>query len=148
MARIYLFLIIVGFFGSLGYAARWYYMSTQESITTLTETNTTLDLASRTLNSTIVQMRLDARKNEQLNQNLTLRLQESQVHLDRLRTVLARIDLTTEALTNAQGLEDRVNRAVNRLIREISEETDPSVRGTNPTDSMQPTFSGTDSRSN
>ena len=54
---------------------------------------------------------------------LTKRLQQSQDHLDKLRGVFAKIDLTMEALTNAQGLEDRVNNAVEKLINRIENET-------------------------
>ena len=48
-------------------------------------------------------MKADAEKNEKLNRDLSKRLQQSNEHLNKLRGVFAKIDLTMEALTNAQG---------------------------------------------
>ena len=70
-------------------------------------------------------MAADQEKNEELNKNLTKRLQQSQKHLDKLRNVFAKIDLTMEALTNAAGLEERVDNAVARLLKKIEDETTP-----------------------
>ena len=67
----------------------------------------------------------DAEKNEKLNRDLSKRLQQSNEHLNKLRGVFAKIDLTMEALTNAQGLEDRIDNAVEKLINRIENETTP-----------------------
>ena len=109
----------------VGYAGYSYYMWSQETIGTLRENNVKLKSAAETLQATVEKMAADAKKNEQLNNDLTKRLQQSQQHLDKLRGVFAKIDLTMEALTNAQGLEDRVNNAVNKLIGRIENETTP-----------------------
>ena len=67
---------------------------------------------------------------------MTKRLQQSQQHLDKLRGVFAKIDLTMEALTNAQGLEDRVDNAVNKLIGRIESETTPPSDDAAPADGV------------
>lgn len=123
MARLYLILLIMGLLSSVGYAGYSYYMWSQETIGTLRENNVKLKSAAETLQETVTRMEADAKKNEELNRNLTKRLQQSQEHLDKLRGVFAKIDLTMEALTNAQGLEDRVNAAVGKLINRIQTET-------------------------
>ena len=87
-------------------------------------------------------MAADQKKNEQLNNDLTKRLQQSQQHLDKLRGVFAKIDLTMEALTNAQGLEDRVNNAVNKLIGRIQDETTPPSDKPDAADSVSGENSG------
>ena len=127
MAKLYLFIIIIGIIAGGGFAAKSYYDWSQETITTLRENNVKLKSAAETLQATVEKMAADARKNEELNRNLTKRLQQSQEHLDKLRGVFAKIDLTMEALTDAQGLEDRVNAAVNKLIGRIANETTPST---------------------
>lgn len=142
MAKLYLIIIVLGLVSSFGYAGYSYYNWSQETIGTLRENNALLEQAAKTMNDTIDRMQADAERNEELNKNLTERLQQSQEHLDKLRSVFARIDLTMEALTNAQGLEDRVNNAVNRLIRQISEETDPSSSASDGADSVQQPSSG------
>ena len=125
MAKLYLILFLATFMSGVGYAGYSYYMWSQETIGTLRENNVKLESAAQTLQATVEKMAADQKKNEQLNNDLTKRLQQSQQHLDKLRGVFAKIDLTMEALTNAQGLEDRVNNAVNKLIGRIQDETTP-----------------------
>ena len=123
--------------GGVGYAGYSYYIWSEETIGTLRENNVKLKTAAETLQATIEQMAADQKKNEQLNKDLTKRLQQSQEHLDKLRGVFAKIDLTMEALTNAQGLEDRVNNAVNKLINRIQDETTPPSDKPADTDSVR-----------
>lgn len=143
MAKVYLFLLVMGLLSGTGYAGYSYYMWSQETIGTLRENNVLLVQATETMQNTIDQMSADAQRNEELNRDLTRRLQQSQEHLDKLRGAFARIDLTMEALTNAQGLEDRVNRAVTRLINDISAETDPNPPADDGADSVQQQSAGT-----
>lgn len=123
MAKLYLMLIVIGLFSSVGYAGYSYWNWSQETIGTLRENNVKLKSAAETLQETVKNITADAEKNAVLNRDLSKRLQQSQEHLDKLRNVFAKIDLTMEALTNAQGLEDRVNAAVARLINKIEAET-------------------------
>ena len=125
MAKVYLFLFLVSLLSGVGYGGYNYYLWSEETIGTLRENNVKLKTAAETLQATVEKMAADQKKNEQLNNDLTKRLQQSQQHLDKLRGVFAKIDLTMEALTNAQGLEDRVNNAVNKLIGRIQDETTP-----------------------
>ena len=81
-------------------------------------------------------MQADMKKAEELNQNLTKRLQQSNIHLDKLRNTFAKIDLTMEALTNANGLEERVDNAVSKLINQIELETTPPSDDSNVTDGV------------
>tara|TARA_Y100000389_G_scaffold204806_1_gene259781 strand:- start:1990 stop:2421 length:432 start_codon:yes stop_codon:yes gene_type:complete len=142
MAKVYLFLFLVSLMSGVGYAGYSYYMWSQETIGTLRENNVKLKSAAETLQATVEKMAADQKKNEQLNNDLTKRLQQSQQHLDKLRGVFAKIDLTMEALTNAQGLEDRVNNAVNKLIGRIQDETTPPSDEPDATDSVSGENSG------
>ena len=148
MAKVYLFLFLISLMSGVGYAGYSYYMWSQETMNTLRENNVKLKTAAETLQNTVEKMAADAAKNEELNRNLTKRLQQSQEHLDKLRGVFAKIDLTMEALTNAQGLEDRVNNAVNKLIGRIQDETTPPSDDTNSTDGVSGENAGTTSSSN
>lgn len=136
MAKLYLILFLATLMSGVGYAGYSYYMWSQEAIGTLRENNVKLKSAAETLQATVEKMAADQKKNEQLNNDLTKRLQQSQQHLDKLRGVFAKIDLTMEALTNAQGLEDRVNKAVNRLIQRIEKETTPPSDAPDVADSV------------
>ena len=147
MAKVYLFLFLISLMSGVGYAGYSYYMWSQETIGTLRENNVKLVTATETLQATVEKITADAKKNEQLNNDLTKRLQQSQEHLDKLRGVFAKIDLTMEALTNAQGLEDRVNNAVNKLIGRIQDETTPPSDKPDDASGVSGETSGTDSSS-
>lgn len=136
MAKLYLMVIVLGLFGSVGYGGYSYYLWSQETMSTLRENNVKLASVAETLQNTVDTMAADAEKSEELNKNLTKRLQQSQVHLDKLRNVFAKIDLTMEALTNAAGLEERVDNAVARLLKKIEDETTPPSDSPNAADSM------------
>jgi len=148
MAKLYLILIVIGLLSGVGYSGYQYYLWSEATISTLRENNVKLKSAAETLQNTVEKMAADAKKNEQLNKDLTKRLQQSQEHLDKLRGVFAKIDLTMEALTNAQGLEDRVNNAVNKLIGRIQDETTPPSDKPVTTDGVSGENTGTGSSSN
>ena len=82
MARLYLFIIVIGIIGGVGYSAKSYYEWSQETIATLRSNNIQLESAAETLQNTVDQMAADAERNEQLNQNLTRQLAESREYLD------------------------------------------------------------------
>ena len=147
MAKLYLILFLATLMSGVGYAGYSYYMWSQETMNTLRENNVKLKSAAETLQATVEKITADA-KNEQLNNDLTKRLQQSQQHLDKLRGVFAKIDLTMEALTNAQGLEDRVNAAVGKLLSRIESETTPPSDELDPTNGVSGENSGTTSSSN
>lgn len=147
MARLYLIIIILSILGGSGYSAYTYFLWSQETIGTLRENNVKLKSAAETLQNTVDTIKKDAEQQAQLNKDLTKRLQQSQEHLDKLRGVFAKIDLTMEALTNAQGLEERVDRAVEKLIGRIARETDPNPVDDTADSSVQ-SSDGTGSSSN
>ena len=142
MAKLYLIIIVMGLLSGVGYGGYNYYLWSEQTISTLRENNVKLKSAAETLQATVERIQADAKKNEQLNKDLTKRLQQSQQHLDKLRGVFAKIDLTMEALTNAQGLEDRVDNAVNKLIGRIQDETTPPSDEPDGTDSVSDEAAG------
>lgn len=136
MAKVYLFLLVFGLIGGVGYTGYSYYTWSEETIGTLRENNVKLKSATETLQNTVDSMQADIKKAEELNQNLTKRLQQSNAHLDKLRNTFAKIDLTMEALTNANGLEERVDNAVTKLINQIELETTPPTDRSNTADGV------------
>lgn len=128
MAKVYLILIIGSILGGIGYGAYKYWQWSDQTISILEENNAKLELATESLQQTVEIMNDNAVRNEQLNSDLTYRLQRSNDDLRKLRKVLAEIDLTQEALSDPAGLEERVDNAVDRLIKEIEAETTPPGR--------------------
>lgn len=138
MAKIYLFIIVMGILGGVGYGGYAYYQWSQNTIALLRENNVKLKSAAETMENTINNMQADAERNEQLNKQLSQKLQQAEGHLDKLRSKFAKIDLTMEAITNPQGLEERVDRAVERLFEQIAKETG-AVKEPAPDLSTKPT---------
>lgn len=123
MLRLYLLIFILGFLGSAVYGAYWYYTDTQNRIAILRENNVKLEQAAATLQETVNTIQADAERNAELNRELTAALQKAEQGLDGLRKRLSQIDLTQEALTDPSNLESRINRAVQRLINDIKNDT-------------------------
>lgn len=125
MVKIYMFFFILVLLSSIGGAGYWYYQETQATIALLRENNTKLKVAAETLQDTVNNMEADAARNEQLNKELTSALQKAEGKLDGLRKRFSQIDIVREAQADPDGLAERINRAVDRLIKEIKDETTP-----------------------
>ena len=81
MAKLYLIIIVMGLLSGVGYGAYNYYLWSEQTISTLRENNVKLKSAAETLQATVERIQADQKKNEQLNKDLTKRLQQSQQHL-------------------------------------------------------------------
>lgn len=125
MVKIYMFFFILILVSSIGGAGYWYYKDTQATIALLRENNVKLKLAAETLQNTVESMEADAARNEQLNKELTANLQKAEGKLDGLRKRFSQIDIVREAQADPNGLAERINRAVDRLIKDIKDETTP-----------------------
>lgn len=147
MAKLYLLIIVLGIFGGVAYGAKQYYEWSEETISTLRTNNVKLQSAAETLQNTVDTMVADAERNEELNNNLTIQLAESREYLNTLRNKFARIDLTMEALQDPTNLEERVQRAVNRLINDIAEDTARPGDTDDTPDGVLESDAGTDSSS-
>lgn len=147
MAKLYLLIIMIGIIGGVGYTAKSYYEWSEETIGALRENNVKLVSATETLQNTVDTMVADAERNEELNQNLTIQLAESREYLNTLRNKFARIDLTMEALQDPVNLEERVQRAVDRLINDIAEDTARPGDTDDTPDGVLESDTGTDSSS-
>ena len=123
MLRLYIFLFFISTIGGVGYSAYWYYNDTQARLAQLRENNLKLQQAAEMMQNTINNMEADAARNEQLNKELTSKLQQAEQGLNNLRNRFSEIDIQRLARDDPNGLEERINRAVKRLIEKIAEET-------------------------
>ena len=123
MIRLYVFLFFISIIGGVGYSAVWYYNDTQARLAQLRENNIKLEQTAKTLENTINNMEASAARNEELNRQLTSKLQEAEQGLNNLRGRFAEIDIQRLARDDPNGLEERINRCVQRLIEKIAIET-------------------------
>ena len=127
MLKIYIFLLIMGILGGVGYGGYMYYLDTQERLGILRENNAKLVVANDAKDATIKQMLETQNKAAELNQALTVRLQKSEEYGDTLRSKFAKINILRMAIDEPYILEGKINNAVTRLLDGLRDDTDPDA---------------------
>jgi len=129
MLKVYIFLLIIGIMGGVGYGGYMYYIDTQERLGVLRENNAKLVVANDAKDATIKQMLETQNKAAELNQALTVRLQKSEEYGDTLRSKFAKINILRMAIDEPYILEGKINNAVTRLLDGLRDDTDPNADG-------------------
>lgn len=123
MVKFYTALIIIGILSAMGYSGYAYYTSTQAALAQLRENAVKMEIANKSMQETLDNMKANQERNEALNRQLTQKLQNAESKLDKLRSRFSQIDITAEARKDPNGLAERVNKAVDRLRKELNDET-------------------------
>lgn len=123
MLRLYALVIILAILGGVGWAAKSYYVSTQNTIAVLRENNAQLEVAVQTAQESVDTLKSDVAKMATLNQSLQQDLQKAEAYSDELRGKLSRLDLVVEALKNSKQLEGKMNGATANLWRDFMDDT-------------------------
>jgi len=126
MIKVYLFLIIMGVIGGVGYGGYMYYKDTQERIAILTENNAKLEVAAQLQEETINTMIEDVQRNSKLNKELQKELQIAEGYGDQLRATLQKHNLTHLANKKPGLIEKRMQNATNRLWDDLADITNPN----------------------
>ena len=113
--------------GGVGYGGYMYYIDTQERLGVLRENNAKLVVANDAKDATIKQMLETQNKAAELNQALTVRLQQSEEYSDTLRSKFAKINILRMAIDEPYILEGKINNAVTRLLDGLRDDTDPDA---------------------
>jgi len=101
----------------VGYAAKYYYDTTQATIATLRENNAKLETAIDTAEASLEMMQQEWKKMSELNTQLQADLQQAEKYGDELRGKLSRMNLVQDALKDAARLEGKMNGATAKLWR-------------------------------
>lgn len=107
----------------VGYAAKYYYDTTQATIATLRENNAKLETAVETAEASIKAMQENFVKMQELNTQLSADLQQAEKYGDELRGKLSRLNLVQDALKDAARLEGKMNGATAKLWRNFMANT-------------------------
>ena len=119
MIKLYGIIILIAVLGGIGYSAKYYYDTTQDTIAQLRENNVQLEIAVQTATESVATLQEDINKMAALNQGLQEDLQKAEAYGDELRGKLSRLDLVVEALKNAKTLEGKMNGATANLWRDF-----------------------------
>lgn len=123
MLRVYIVVIIVMAMAGVGYAAKYYYDTTQATIATLRENNAKLESAIETAEASLEMMQDEWKKMSELNNQLQSDLQKAEQYGDELRGKLSRMNLVQDALKDAARLEGKMNGATAKLWRNFMADT-------------------------
>jgi hypothetical protein len=116
MIKVYLFLLIMGIMGAAGYGAFYYYKDTQSRIATLTENSAKLEMAAKTQKNTIDTLVADAKKFQELNSELNIKLTEATKYKNLLLTKLRKINLAKVSAEDPALWEKKINNASKRVL--------------------------------
>jgi type II secretory pathway pseudopilin PulG len=125
MIKVYLFLIIMGVLGAVGYGGYMYYKDTQQRIATLTENNAKLEVAVQISEDSVELLQDDIVKNAELNRELQKELQIAEQYGDQLRNTLRKHNLTHLANKKPGLIERKMQNATNRLWNDLADITNP-----------------------
>ena len=126
MSKVYLFLIIMGVIGAVGYGGYLYYKDTQQRIATLTENNAKLETAIQISEESVATLQNNITKNAELNRELQKELQTAEKYGDQLRATLQKHNLTHLANKKPGLIERKMQNATNRLWDCLADITDPA----------------------
>ena len=88
MFRLYVLIFIVAILGGVGYSAKYYYDTTQNTIATLRDNNAKLEVAVDTAQTSVETLQGDIVKLGKLNKSLQQDLQKAEQYGDELRAKL------------------------------------------------------------
>ena len=123
MIKIYALIIVLGILAGIGYGAKYYYDTTQNTIAALRENNVKLEAAMETATDSLNAQIEERNKLDTLNSSLQKDLQKAEAYGDSLRNKLNKLNLVKDALTDAKKLEGKMNGATAKIWREITTDT-------------------------
>jgi len=127
MIKLYGIIILVAILGGVGYGAKYYYDTTQNTIAQLRENNAKLETANQLNQETIAQQQNDAIQLAELNNQLTVDLQKAEQYGDELRATLNKHDLTHLANKKPGLIERRMQNATDKLWDDLESLTGNST---------------------
>ena len=119
--------ILIGITVAMILAFGGYYWLTEKRLATLTENNAKLTIAARTNQDTIDKLTKDYEQQQELNEELNVKLQASEAYGDALAKKLREHDLTMLTLKKPGLIERRVNSATKKIFEELESDTATTI---------------------
>jgi len=135
MVRVYITIIIMLILGSVAYGAKYYYDTTQETISVLRTNNATLKTVNKqvttqfeeyrkTVQQEIEDFKAEVKKQQELNTELNTNLKKVQDANKEISKLLANTDIIKNSLANPKASEEKINEEVDVFFSDISCVTD------------------------
>ena len=129
MFRVYILIVVLGLLGGAAYAAKYYYDTTQATISQLRENNAKLEVANEENQLTISKMEENSVRLNALTDQLNQDLRKSEEYGNELRNTLNKHNLTHLANKKPGLIEKRMQNATDKLWGDLE-----SVTSDNTTD--------------
>ena len=123
MLKVYILIVVLGLVGGVVYGGFYYYKDTQARIATLTENSAKLEMAAKTQKNTIDTLIADAKKFQQLNSELNVKLVQATKYKNNLLTKLRKINLAKVSAEEPAIWEKKINNASKRLLESFESTT-------------------------
>ena len=123
MIKVYILIVVLGLVGGVVYGGFYYYKDTQARIATLTENSAKLEMAAKTQKNTIDTLIADAKKFQQLNSELNVKLVQATKYKNSLLTKLRKINLAKLSAEEPAVWEKKINNASKRLLESFESTT-------------------------
>ena len=111
--------MVIGLVGGVVYGGYYYYKDTQARIATLTENSAKLEQAANTQKQTIDVLVADAKKYEQLNKELNIKLDRANDYKNTLIDKLRKHDLAKLSLKKPGLVEKKINYGTKKLFESL-----------------------------
>jgi len=123
MLKVYILIVVLGLVGGVVYGGFYYYKDTQARIATLTENSAKLEMAAKTQKNTIDNLIADAKKFQQLNSELNVKLVQATKYKNSLLNKLRKINLAKLSAEEPAVWEKKINNASKRLLESFESTT-------------------------
>ena len=123
MLKVYILIVVLGLVGGVVYGGFYYYKDTQARIAILTENSAKLEMAAKTQKNTIDTLIADAKKFQQLNSELNVKLVQATKYKNSLLTKLRKINLAKVSAEEPAVWEKKINNASKRLLESFESTT-------------------------
>ena len=123
MIRLYAIIFVIALLGGTAYAAKYYYDTTQATISQLRENNAKLEVANEENQQTIKKMGEDAIRLNALTDQLGEDLRKAEEYGDELRNTLNKHDMTHLANKKPGLIEKRMQDATDKLWGDLESVT-------------------------
>jgi|TARA_B110000879_G_C10906222_1_gene406473 predicted transcriptional regulator len=123
MIKVYILIVVLGLVGGVVYGGFYYYKDTQARIATLTENSAKLEMAAKTQKNTIDTLIADAKKFQQLNSELNVKLVQATKYKNSLLNKLRKINLAKLSAEEPAVWEKKINNASKRLLESFESTT-------------------------
>ncbi len=131
MVRVYITIIIMLILGSVAYGAKYYYDTTQETISVLRTNNATLETVNKqvttqfeeyrkTVQQEIEDFKAEVKKQQELNTELNTNLKKVQDANKEISKLLANTDIIKNSLADPKASEEKINEEIDVFFGDIS----------------------------